>query len=365
MTAEVCTVGSLFSGIGGLDLGLERAGMSVRWQSEIDKYCCQVLAARWPTVPNLGDVRDIEWGNVENVELICGGYPCQPFSFAGKRGGLSDPRFLWEHFARALREVRPRYAILENVPGHLTIGFTRVLADLADLGFDAEWELLPAAAFGAPHLRYRLYTVAYASSARHEPERKGVFRDAEKEIPERPDVHRQSASNGPSPRRGIMARTGEFLEALQLPGFEDGRGITASGIVENVANADRRDAETEKGGPDAASSRRAKGNSLGGPRGEARRSRVQPDDGVRGLGEPKPAISDADGAGREKQWRTGASITEDTTAQFRSWWAIEPDVGRVANGVPFRVDRLRALGNAVVPQVAEFLGRAILEARSE
>jgi DNA (cytosine-5)-methyltransferase 1 len=160
--------GSLFTGIGGLDLGLERAGWRIAWQSEIEPYCCRVLNARWPTVPNLGDVATVNFEEVEPVELIAGGYPCQPFSVAGKQAGTDDPRYLWPHFARALRLLRPRFALLENVPGHLANGFGDVLADLAALGYDAEWESVPAEAFGAPHLRWRVFVVAYTDGRRRQ-----------------------------------------------------------------------------------------------------------------------------------------------------------------------------------------------------
>lgn len=233
---EPLTVGSLFSGIGGIDLGLERAGMRVIWQSEIDPYASRVLAKHWPDVPNLGDITEVDWSTVERPDLICGGYPCPPFSFAGRRAGTDDPRHLWPHFADAIRHLRPRWVLLENVPGHLSLGFDEVLADLAALGFDAEWELLPAAAFGAPHLRYRLFVVAYPSG---------------------------------------------------------GRG---------------------------------------------------PGDGLR------PGWSSSGGRG---------PTPPDTS---RGWWESEPEVGRVAARVPSRVDRLRCLGNAVVPQVAEYVGRLIVNA---
>lgn len=157
------TVGSLFSGIDGLGLGLERAGMTVRWQSEIEPYCCRVLAKHWPTVPNLGDVKQIDWSTVEPVDLVCGGYPCQPFSYAGVRQGESDPRHLWPEFARCLCELRPRYALGENVAGHLSLGFDRVLGDLAELGFDVEWSVVPACAMGASHSRPRLFWLANAA----------------------------------------------------------------------------------------------------------------------------------------------------------------------------------------------------------
>jgi DNA (cytosine-5)-methyltransferase 1 len=262
-------VGSLFSGIGGIDLGLERAGMRVVWQSEVDPFCCRVLARHWPDVPNLGDVTTIDWSGVERPDLVCGGYPCQPFSFAGSRGGAADPRHLWPHMARCLRVLRPRWALLENVPGHLGLGFADVLADLAALGFDAEWDLLPAAAFGAPHLRYRLFVVAHADQ-------------------------------GGEPDGPVDAE----------PWF---------GLVD-VADAP-------------------------------------------GARRPGPFDAVGGGGGRPLQGRQEV-FGGRREPERCSWWDVEPDVGRVAHGVPHRVDRLRALGNAVVPQVAEWVGRRIVEAAS-
>lgn len=154
-------VGGLFSGIGGLELAMERAGMEVVWVSEIDKLGCRVLRRHWPRVPNLGDITAIDWSTVERPDVICGGYPCQPFSNNGHRRGGTDERHLWPFMLDAIRALRPRYVVAENVPGHLSLGFDRVLADLAGLGFDAEWGTLSACAFGAPYTRERLYVVAY------------------------------------------------------------------------------------------------------------------------------------------------------------------------------------------------------------
>lgn len=154
-------VGSLFSGIGGLDLGLERAGMTVSWQSEIDPYACKVLAKHWPGVPNHGDIKRIDWGAVEPVDVICGGYPCQPFSTAGKRRGKDDPRHLWPWVRDAIGALRPNYAILENVRGHLSLGGLTVVGELAEIGYDAEWRVVSAAGMGAPHRRDRIIIVAY------------------------------------------------------------------------------------------------------------------------------------------------------------------------------------------------------------
>ena len=137
--------------------------MTVIWQSEIDRYASRILDKHWPNVPNLGDVTKIDWSTVERPDLICGGYPCQPFSFAGNRGGETDPRHLWPRMRDAIRQLRPRWVLLENVPGHLSLGFGRVLGDLADCGYDCEWDCIPAVAVGAPHLRYRVFVVAHAT----------------------------------------------------------------------------------------------------------------------------------------------------------------------------------------------------------
>jgi DNA (cytosine-5)-methyltransferase 1 len=236
----VLTVGSLFSGIGGLDLGLERAGMEVIWQSEIDPFCCKVLKKHWPKVVNHGDIRNIEWQHVERPDVICGGYPCQPFSNAGKRRGENDPRHLWPIMFNAICNLRPRYALMENVRGHLSMGFGTVLGDLAQIGFNAQWQVLPASAFGAPHRRDRVFIVAHA----------------------------KGGASGVTEPHGLRPRVWETTK-LREP-------HSASGTIGN-------------------------------------------------------------------------------------WWEIEPNVGRVANGVPNRVDRLRGLGNAVVPQIAEFIGRLIIE----
>lgn len=155
------TYGELFAGVGGMSLGLERAGWTPSWFAENDAYCSRVLAKHWPDVLNLGDVSTIEWEKVERVDLIAGGYPCQPFSTAGHMAGADDPRHLWPHFAHALRVLRPRYALLENVPAHLGLGLPEVLGDLAGLGFDAEWSIVPASAVGSPQRRPRLFVVAY------------------------------------------------------------------------------------------------------------------------------------------------------------------------------------------------------------
>jgi DNA (cytosine-5)-methyltransferase 1 len=157
------TVGSLFSGIGGLDLGLERAGMAVRWHCETDPFCSQVLARHWPDVPNLGDVTNVDWSGVERVDVVAGGFPCQPFSYAGLRNGVDDERWLWPAYRECLRVLRPWGVVVENVAALVTDGdaFGQVLGDLHELGFDAEWSLVSECSVGAPHARQRLFVVAH------------------------------------------------------------------------------------------------------------------------------------------------------------------------------------------------------------
>jgi DNA (cytosine-5)-methyltransferase 1 len=248
--AENLTFGSLFAGIGGFDLGLERAGMICKWQVEIDEYCQKVLAKHWPDVQRYGDIQKVF--ALRKVDLICGGFPCQDISYAGKGAGIEGARSgLWSEYARIIRLVRPRYVLVENVPALLGRGIGVVLGDLAESGYDAEWDCIPAAAVGAPHRRERVWIVAHTDNA------------------------------------GPQRRDSPIL-----------------------------------------SERASKWTS-----GQGRPSRILAySEGKRG--------SDQDA---------------------RQFWIAEPDVGRVAHGVPRRVDRLKALGNAVVPQVAEWIGRRILE----
>jgi len=272
-------VGSLFSGIGGFDLGFERAGMRVSWQIELDPFCRAVLARHFPDAARFEDVREVGARELDPVDLICGGFPCQDLSSAGRGAGIDGARSgLWSEFARIVRELRPRYVVVENVPALLTgkgkrwdrgpIG--RVLGDLAEARYDAEWACLSAREFGAPHLRKRVWIVAYPQG---EPERPGLR-------PEEPEAERRG-------RPGDGGRAGGTAQDARRP----------------VDNPDRRGHRA----PQA---------------------------------EVCPGRDGALGAG---------------------WWATEPSVGRVADGVPDRVDRLAALGNALVPQIAEWIGRRILE----
>ena len=236
------TFGSLFAGIGGIDLGLERAGMTCKWQVEIEPFAQRVLAKHWPDVRRWDDVRTWPQGDTEPVDLIAAGFPCQDISYAGKGAGLDGERSgLFFEVARIIGEMGPRYVLLENVSALLTRGLGDVLGALASFGYDAEWHCIPAAAVGAPHVRDRVFIIAYS-------------------------------------------------------------------------NADGRDV----------------------PNSDSKRRRMR-----------KTDRKDATHA-----WKP------PSRKEFRQW-GTEPDVGRVANGISSRVDRLKGLGNAVVPQVAEYIGRQL------
>lgn len=154
-------VGSLFSGYGGLDMAV---GGEVVWYSEIEPAACKVLAAHHPGVPNLGDIKKVDWSTVAPIDVLTGGYPCQPFSNAGMRRGKDDERHLWPYVKDAISALRPRLAVLENVRGHLSMGLADVIGDLAGLGYDAQWGLVRAADAGAPHGRARVFITAYPNS---------------------------------------------------------------------------------------------------------------------------------------------------------------------------------------------------------
>jgi len=225
---------SLYAGLGGFDLGLERAGWTCIGQVESDPYCVMLLRRYWPHVPKLGDVRGLTGDIIVRAcgrpEWIVAGFPCQPVSDNGRKKVQGDERWLWPDTARLVGELRPDGVLLENVTGLLRRGMGDVLGDLAALGYDAEWDCIPAASFGAPHLRERVFVVAYP------------------------------AGKGP--------------QGQEPAGRVWGRGLLAQ----------------------------------------------------------------------------------------RDWWPAEPAVHRVGHGVARRVDRTRAIGNAVVPQVAEYVGRCVMEA---
>lgn len=191
----------LFSGIGGFSLGLERAGFETVAFCEQDGFACRVLRKHWPTVPIFEDVRTLSRKRLKShgiePEIICGGFPCQDISSAGKGAGLAGKRSgLWSEFHRLIREIRPSYAIVENVPALRSRGLDRVLGDLASIGYDTRWECLPASAFGALHRRDRIWIVAY-------PHRDGRDLELCLEAPGRADLGDRGPVGGQAQRAGF------------------------------------------------------------------------------------------------------------------------------------------------------------------
>ena len=320
------TFGELFAGIGGFSLGLERAGMTCKWQVEIDPYATAVLNKHWPDVPKHDDVRTFPPTHTHThdytVDLICGGFPCQDISVAGKGAGLAGERSgLWNDFARIIRTVRPRWVVIENVPALTARGLGTVLGDLAEIGFDAEWHCIPASAVGAPHRRERLWIVAHSVGARA-----GHF----------------AGSPDSCGRRDVGRRLPSLRQAHGSSGTE--RPVSASKDATDVAHAERirREAESDC----------------------LQHSQASTDRKTNFSGSCRQVPFDADCAGRQQQRRPQPIRAEQPAIERSCWWESEPDVGRVAHGVPSRVDRLRCLGNAVVPQVVEVIGRAILAAEA-
>lgn len=327
----ILTVGSLFSGIGGLDLGLERAGMVIKWQVENNEYCQRVLAKHWPNMKRYGDVRDCGADNLERVDLICGGFPCQPVSCAGKRQGVADQRWLWPEFARIIRELGPQVVLAENVPGLLSIDagrvFGTVLRDLAACGYDAEWGCIPAAAVGAPHIRYRVFILARwigspselrSGCALANPGRNGFgqFQQPTSAIANSSNTRTRSETMADTDCRG-QQEFAEFDGEAELNSANRyPQRRHANGCSDDVSNDDGKGCADIQG---------------------------------------QCATSEAHGSAF-----AGANRREP-----EGIWSPEPNVGRVADGVPRRVDRLRCLGNAVVPQVAEWIGRRIVDSEKE
>jgi DNA (cytosine-5)-methyltransferase 1 len=314
----------LFSGIGGFSLGLERAGgfQTVAF-CEIEPFCQRVLAKHWPEVPNLGDVERVEF-QPGSADVIVGGFPCQDVSLAGKRAGLSGARSgLYRELVRALRVVRPRHAIVENVAALLGDGLGTVLGDLAESGFDAEWDCVPAKAFGAPHERDRVYIVAHAADA-----------DC---------LGRESVQAG-ALQHGSAVCDQERIGAGGAPGREVVQSWAAGGACP---------------APDAPRLGCGQGRTWRPPdsfariRDEARRNAADPY-GAR--------LAFREGLGRDAWEERSAAKRDAGEDGGQSIWPDEPALLGVDDDVPDRVDRTRALGNTIIPIIPELIGRVILEA---
>jgi len=300
--------GSLFSGIGGFDLGAQWLGWENVFQVEIDDWCRKVLAKNFPSTKRYSDIYGFNGYDYANkIDVISGGFPCQSFSVTGKRKGKADDRYLWPEMLRVINEIKPAFVVGENVTGIISLALDTVLSDLENSGYTTEAYIIPACGKNAWHRRDRVWIVAYSDCI--------GWQNDQKE-------NRQSICNAKrhnpfaeQNRAQQQCRTGESGSIFPNPttsGFQDGRSET---MVK--------------------------------PKKEQKSERC---DSVF----PNPNLS-----GCEKQRIPIPKGKELFAPKCESWWEVEPGMDRVVDGLPHRVDRLKGLGNAVVPQVVYEIFSAI------
>jgi DNA (cytosine-5)-methyltransferase 1 len=316
----------LFAGIGGFALGLEATGF-FRTTCFVEKepYCQAVLRHHWPDVPVLGDIRDVRREDLPdpNPGLICGGFPCQPFSHAGKQRAQDDPRHLWPEMLRLIRECRPDWVIGENVTGLIKLGLDEVLSDLEGEGYATRTFNIPACAVGAPHIRQRLWVVAHA--------------------------HSESEPDGDAGQRQLGF--GFMADADSDDGGREGssKSLGRETRLEHSGCGTQRDMADAKSAGSQARGRDGMGTANRSRRNKGQSARTS----------SKTDVADAKHAGYTERVQPETTGYGSGHRRPEDWWAVEPDVGRVAHGIPARVAQLRALGNAIVPQIAQEIGNAI------
>ena len=358
----------LFSGIGGFALAAKWAGLQTIQFVELDPYCQRVLKKNFPDVPIHDDVKTLDGTQFKDIFLITGGFPCQDISIAGKGAGIDGERSgLWTELFRIISEVRPRFALVENVPALTFRGGTRVIGDLTEIGYDCEWQIVGADDVGAPHKRKRIWIVAYSKSLRlqrrSEPCGGNGFSESNRRADKPSGTSRfskctdvaHSKENDTNSNRQRSHRTGEQQFRSSEPAD---REISESGQIREVL-ADRGRSEkrdpTDVADSNNAGNRTSQCSTVGGRQttitGRENQSQPKPS----GYGEDvadSNSIRQQDSSERYNQIpesRCGSKEPEDCR---RGRWLPEPSVGRVAHGIPKRVDRLRGIGNAIVPQVA-------------
>ncbi|PTR30622.1 DNA (cytosine-5)-methyltransferase 1 [Rhodococcus sp. OK519] len=375
-------VGSLFSGYGGLDLAaLEAFHGVVAWHCEYEAAPSAILEHHWPGVPNLHDVTEVDWATVPPVDILTGGYPCQPFSAAGKRKGTNDERHLWPYVREAIRVLRPRYTVLENVAGHRSLGFDRVLGDLAEDGMHVRWTSLRASGVGAPHHRERLFILVTPADAddreRDRDERETGRQQVEREATARRGA-RLPAYPGDNGREGCPERDRYSAAGIAASRWDDSdrRGDSASDTGCSTVWEQPGGASTEEAGADASDGsvdhrgerpprvgregatepegvgcdwRRPAPGQAEGPHAAARGCSAGIDWGAYApavrrwerLTRPAPAPTESNRNGRPR-----------LSAAFAEWMMGLP-AGHVT-AVPgiSRADQLKAIGNGVCPQQA-------------
>ena len=326
----------LFSGLGGFSLGLEKTGhFKTIAFCDNDKYCKLVLQKHWKEVKIYDDVKEItkerlEADGVKLPEIITGGFPCQPFSVAGKQKGTSDDRYLWPEMFRIIQELKPRWVIGENVKGITNIQdgmvFETVCTDLEGEGYEVRAFNIPAAGVGAPHRRERIWIVAHAkcfSDSESIEESDGAQDQVQKE-------HRQDDSSARLTSRTSSIR--QTNNGHDVANTESLRFRGRSGQERGIKKQEFQQSEQERSE-------------------------------VRSEVERRSSQSSTDVANAKRVYVQGQQDRPRQEQSRRSgWWHVEPNVGRVAHGVPGRVHRLKGLGNSIIPKIAEEIGNAIIKA---
>jgi DNA (cytosine-5)-methyltransferase 1 len=369
----------LFSGIGGFSLGLEATGGFETVQFvENEPWCQKILAKNFPGVPIAGDIREYDG---QKADIVVGGFPCQPFSVAGKRKGTRDDRHLWPEMLRVIKACKPRWVIGENVRNLTSIQdgmvFEQVCTDLENENYEVQPFVIPASAVNAPHQRYRVWIVAHSDSIRNQSNLRETSRKGQNE--KTSNTESSSRSNGGSALSGSsrdekqstnVANSKSNQEVSELRTTESehdkrnsrmestssSNGQSVRESSKDVANSEssksRKQTKWEKG----KDSQRGSNDSRG-------FERERPKD----VADSKISERDALQTNREYGETTPQEVFRDRSGIQRqtSWWSSEPRVGRVAYGVSDKVDRLKGLGNAIVPQIAYQIGLAILQAEDE
>tara|TARA_R100000322_G_scaffold49114_3_gene30957 strand:+ start:238 stop:1386 length:1149 start_codon:yes stop_codon:yes gene_type:complete len=361
----------LFSGIGGFSLALESTG---HFQTigfvENDEYCQAVLQHHFPEVPILGDIKNVTKETVPTrPDVICGGFPCQPFSVAGDQRAKDDPRHLWPEMLRIIKEQKPTWVVGENVSGLVKLGLDEILDEMEDQGYSTRTFNIPAFSVGAPHQRQRLWIIGHLGDPEHNgsptPERqRGLLKQ-----PEEPkkqisiwELEGTSSASGdvanPDNER-VRSRIGgdDFdYEEESGEGGVDGEG--SAGDDEWYDTSPTQDEGVDMANPESFKSREQ--TERQGRKNTARRS----NDSRGTKTERTETVTDPNGKGLQGQRKKYKLPKSKRKREIggSSWWDVEPNVGRVAYGVPNRVFKLRALGNSIIPQIAQKIGYAIIEA---
>lgn len=305
------THADLCSGVGGFSLGLEAAGFKTIAFAEIDEYASAILRKHWPFVPNFGDVREVP---TMRCHTVTAGFPCQPHSLAGKRKGQADDRYIWPEIKQCLARIKPAWIVLENVPGIIGVELDAVLSDVESLGYELRTFIVPAVGVDARHRRDRVWIVANSS------EQLWTFNGRQA------SEHRRS---GEAMANSTQERCGE-AGRLRRDEFEE----WSAGCGQDAS--------------DSSSERPFPGTHTG-------IHSSQKGTGSRNV-EPERCCDVPDTRRQRPEESEGERLVEPEEPRT---WPVEPELGRVAHGIPSRVDRIRCLGNSIVPQIAHQIGKTI------